>query len=282
MKKQKDDTFGAFKFEGRDVAFHMLREMGLSSKFKKSFTYVANHFPANTIVPDLEKLEWHKGKNYNWLKLVDGNLTLIFRHYGNHFTVYFKNKMELSKYGEEYADEYETKYGCLTFETDLEGMSNEEHDSYIEDRFKDINLYLPEIIKLIKKGNIHSIWNPYSLKLEKDKERPKHVKPKNVWNGSDDISSIDTFIFACEELFQRHFEIFAETEMLEKVKTIKEGDMFSSYKVTRVVSELKGDYYYNVGIEWINTNFKKEKGDWCDVYSLARYYYEYMFPTKEE
>mgnify|MGYP001576053608 CR=1 FL=1 len=100
MKKQKDDTFGAFKFEGRDVAFHMLREMGLSSKFKKSFTYVANHFPTNTIAPDLEKLEWYKGKNYHWLKLVDGNLTLLFRHYGNHFTIYFKNRMEMSKYGE--------------------------------------------------------------------------------------------------------------------------------------------------------------------------------------
>jgi hypothetical protein len=95
------------------------------------------------------------------------------------------------------------------------------------------------------------------------------------------------FIFACDELFQRYLEIFSETEMLEKIKTMKVGDKIGDdkypYEVVEIRTEVKDDYYHGVGLVLKQTNFTgKTEEKWDDVYSLTRWRYNEVFGIKEE
>ena len=72
-----------------------------------------------------------------------------------------------------------------------------------------------------------------------------------------------------------------ENDMIDKIKTIKVGDMLGAYKVTEVNTKVKDGYYHDAGLSLQNTNFKKEKSKWQDVYSLCMFYFRYVFPEKE-
>ena len=252
----------------------LLREMGLSDKFKKSFNYLLSKLPIQTIVDDLSKLKWDEGKSYDWAIIKKDNVHLVIRKYGTHFTVFFKNKYKITD-NELIDDYFHTKYGCFTFDTDRHKVEN--YDRYVDYNFLDINNHIDSLIELIAADKIYSLWNSYSFK------RPAHIDVKNVWNGGEDICSIDTFVFGCEELFGKYLELFAQTEMFEKVKTFKVGDRLSAYEITGVSTDLQlktyGDpYYHGVGLSMKNTNFPTEKESFKDVYCLSRHYYEYVFP----
>lgn len=264
-----------FSFEERDITRHMLYEMKLGYKFKDSFNYLLTKLPVQKLKADLRKLKWDEGKNYDWAIIKDGKVTIIFRQYRLHFTIFFKVD------GKENNDWY-NKYGCLSFHTDTKHLSDDVSDSYCDDNFRDMNKYIKPLIKELAGGSVHGLWNPLCFKADDEERRPDHIEAKNIWNGGDDdISSINDFIFCCDELFHKYLELFSQNEMLKKLKTIKVGDMLDAYKVTSVNTTVKDDYYHNAGLELQNTNFKDSKPSWCDVYSLTRYYFGYVFPEQK-
>lgn len=242
-----------FSFSERDLYFYLLHEMNLSRKFKQSFNYIISRLPIHKLKPLIE-LKWDEGKNYHWSIIEHDNIILIFRQYGYHFTIFFKNLN---------SSDYLGKYGCFFFD------NNQNSDV---DYFTELDKLLPSLIQLLKDGDIQSLWNNYSF------PRPDYIEFKNIWNGGDDLSSIDNFVFCCDELFDKYLELFAETDMLDKIKTIKVGDMISTYKVENVITESKDGYYHGVGLKWHNTNFPESGNIWNDVYSLTRYYINYLFP----
>lgn len=297
MQNDKDLNPEIFKFDKRDIDSYMLRTLNIRNKFKKSFIYLYDKISTKQkgayVIKDkmdLENLTWSEGKNYNWLALTDSIenplVNILIRHYGNHFTIFFKYKYKITD-NSELDDYFYTRTGVFTFETNLDNMSDKEHDSYIEDRFKDINVYLHKILESMKEDDIRSVWNSYSLSLEKDKPRPKHIICKNIWDGDETVDSIDLLIFAVEELFHKYLEIFSETDMLEKIKTMKVGDTFGSkeypYEVVEIRTEVKDDYYHNVGLVLKQTNFTgKTDEKWDDVYALTRWRYNEIFGIKEK
>ncbi len=253
-----------FSFDKGDITRHMMYELKLTCKFKDSFEYLCGKLPVQEVKP-LSEIKWDEGKNYDWAIINDGLVTLIIRHYQTHFTIFFKNENK--------ENEYRTRHGCFTFYSNTGKMEDWNSDMHNENNFIGLDACMKDLLKLILDGNIQCLWNPYSFK------RPEYVEVKNIWDGGDmDISSIDDFIYCCDELFSKHLEKFAETEMLDRLKTIKVDDMLGVYKVISVNTEIKDDYYHSAGLKLKNTNFKDSKEDWCDVYSLTRYYLYYVFP----
>lgn len=251
-----------FKFEERDVVSYMMHKLKLGSKFKESFNYIISKMPVKKL-GTLSKMKWDIGKNYDWIVIEEGMVTFIIRKYQTHFTIFIKVEAE---------EKWNSKFGCFMFHSDCEKMNDDTSDIYVENNFIDLDELLKPLFKFIADGNIHSLWNNYSFK------RPDHVSIKNIWNGGDDLSNINEFIFCCDELFSKYLELFAQTDMLEKIKTIKVGDILGGvYEVTQVSTDTNDGYFHNAGLKLKNLNFK-ESEIWCDVYSLTRYYLKYVFP----
>jgi hypothetical protein len=295
IMKEQDLNPEIFNFKKNEIERYMLRTMNISKKFKKSFAYVFDKLmPMNSKGKkalltnpklDLSKLTWSEGKSYYWIALTDNIknplVQLLIRRYGSHYTVFFKYKYKITD-NTELDDFLYTRFGVFTFFTNTDNMSDDEHDSCIDDRFKQINAYLPEIIKLMKEDNVHGLWNSYSLKLESEKQRPKYIEVKNIWDGDDSIGSIDDLIFAVEELFQKNLEIFATNDMIDKIKTMKVGDKVGRYEVLGITTEVKNDYYHAVGLTLNGSIGSGDKEKFTDVYSLTRWYYEGVFNIPEE
>ena len=275
-----------FDFDKRQVERYMMHELRLKEKFISGFNYVYKNLGTNLIPEDLSTLKWYEGKSYNWVSLVDNlekpTVKIVIRHYHQHFTIFFKNikedKYNIKDSEDEFNDLYSNRFGCIIMHTDTSKLSNKESDSYVDDNFQDINKYLPNMVKLIQDGRAHCVWNPLSLTSDTEKERPAHIDVRCIWDGGDDVSSIDKFIYACDELFQRYLEIFSETDMFEKIKTLKVGDICGSYEVVGINTKLKDDYYHDKGLDLKGTNGSSER--WQDVYSLTRYYLESIFSTR--
>lgn len=264
MRLSEYNLLDLFKFEERDIVNHMFYELKLNYKFQDAFNYVIGKLKVQKVKP-LEKIKWREGKNYHWAAVQHDNVTFLFRHYGQHFTIFFKVEDNKTKFDR-------TKYGCFTYHTNTDKLSEELQDKYCGNYFIDINESLIPLFELVGENGIHGLWNPLIF------IRPKHVDVKNVWDGGEyDISSINDFIFCCDELFSQYLELFAENEMFEKIQTINEGDMLGVYKVLKVNKKLKDGYYHGVGLTMTNTNFA-EKESWSDVYSLTRYYLHDVFP----
>lgn len=265
-----------FKFEKDTVTNYLIREVKLLSKIKKAFNYVANKLPNQAPTTDLETLNWLKGKSYNWCVIKKGDVTLIIRQYGTHFTIFTKlAKKDKHFDGEDELDYFEiNKYGCFIFHSDSTLLSDKESDALCDDRFLDLNKSISQIIELVSKDKTQ-FWNPYTL------ERPKHVIVESVYN-SENISSVDKIIFASEELFQLNLVLFSEIDVIDKIKEFKVGDNFGKdfhgdVTINKIKTEVVDDYYHAVGIETIDSNGKK---DFKDVYCLTRYYYENLFPKE--
>ncbi len=263
MEFNKKDIF---KFSARDITMHMYYDLKLCYKFESAFNYLLTKMPIQKLVKDLGKLKWEEGKNYDWAIVQKDNVIFIMRQYGNHFTIFTKIVSE---------ERYGTKFGCFTFNTDREKLPVGEYDSRCDNNFLDLNRYITSLFDFIGSGNIHSLWNNASLKRE------EYITIKNVWNGYEDFSSIDDFIFCIEELFSKYLELFAQTDMFEKIKTIKKGDMVGHYEVLSVSTKLENEYYHGVGLKLKGTN-GADSESFADVYSLARYYHDSIFPEEVE
>lgn len=274
INMRKFSPIEIFKFDKKDVVFELMYEKRMDSKFKQAFQYLLGRIKPQKFEGDLGKLVWDEGKNYHWISIEDGNVTLMFRKYQFHFTVYFRIT-ESHKFKDIEFDE--SKYGCFIFHSDRDKLTDEESDRRYDNNYLDINESLAGLINHLREHGSHLLWNDHSF------PRPKIVEIKNVWDGGKEhISSIDDFIFCCEELFEKYLEHFAMNETLEKIKTFKVGDMLDAYKITSMVTDVKDEYYHGVGLELQNTNFPDSKPSWADVYSLTRYYYEYVFGKEEK
>jgi len=255
-----------FNFDDTRFKDNLIYKDKLKQKIMHCFKYLENHLPVNKVTKEntfnFNKLKKSEGKNYDWFFLVNPNVKLLVRQYGNHFTLFAINQK---------AESYFNKLSVFTIHDDLDLLNDDDlHDSYIDNRFKTFETLLPKLFETIEKDRVNGIWNDYSF------ERPKHTKIKLSLVG-DSVSSLDEFIFACDEIFQTFLEKIAENDLLEKLKTLNVGDMFSTYKITDIRTEVKDDYYHAVGLSYVNTNFPNSKEEWSDVYSLTRYHYDEIY-----
>lgn len=248
-----------FSFEKRDITRYMLYDLHLGDKIKDSFKYLCDKLGVKDVPKDWTRVKWSEGKNYHWLILKRDNVTLAIRQYREHYTIFSKREKD--------GNEWRAKFGIFTFHTDRDKLPKEERDD--REHTEDIAKYIDQIFTLIAEDKLHGLWNSLMFKRE------KHIEVKLVWSGSeDDISDIDLFNFACEEIFQKFLEVFSENDMLEQVKKTKVGDKLGEYTVTEVRKTVKDNYYHGVGINW--KSGKEEK--WNDVYSLTRWHFANMFP----
>lgn len=253
-----------FEFSKSKVETFLSYEMNLFEKFKTSFNYIVSKLPNQSVPEHLNNLQWNEGKSYNWAVIKDDRLTLIIRKYRRHFTIYFKNIIKISD-DSEYDDIFYSKYGCFTFFTNVDKI--EDYENYEDDDFFDLNSKIAEIVNCLKKGKIHFLSSEFDPKTE------PQIEVKNIWNGGDNIVSIDDFIFCCEEMFSKHLELFSKNEMLEKIKTLNEGDFIDRYVITDISTEVKDNNYHGVGLM-----LKKDDDErFEDVFSLSRWYYDIIF-----
>ncbi len=255
-----------FSFESRDIVTHMMYNMKLGDKFKESFVYLQNKMEIQEF-NSLEKLKWDKGKSYDWAGTKKENVIFIIRKYRSHFTVFYKVEKK--------NDDYYASYGCFTYHTDKDKLPKELWDVYPDNDFIELNKSISDIFKLIADGLGGMLWNSASL------PRPKYVNIKTIWSGGvESVSSIDEFIYCCEEIFSRYLEIFSKTDMLEKIKEFKVGQILNNkYEIIDIRTDVKNEYYHGVGLTLKGTN-GRESEDWKDVYSLTRWYLDDVFKTK--
>jgi hypothetical protein len=256
-----------FKFEKRDVTNYMLYKLHLGSKIKDCFNYLGSKLGVQELPESLSDLKWSEGKNYDWAFFKKDNVTFGLRQYHEHFTIFTKR--------EKAEDDWNARYSIFTFHANTEKMNEFErakHErEYDEHHTIELQKYIGELIEMAKKNELHALWNDYSFK------RSKYIDVKCYWSGGDsDIEDIDGFNYACEEIFNKSLEVFAENDMHEAVKKVKIGDKLGEYTVTGVNKALKDGYYHNVGIKWKSD--KKE--EFNDVYRLTRWHFALLFPQR--
>jgi hypothetical protein len=276
-KEQLETLESIFSFDEKDFARDFFYRNKMKEKFIQAFNYVCGKLPVQKIPKDLEKLKWDKGKNYSWAIVEKDSLTLMIRQFGHHFTFFSRNRKKLEAKKElpdEFTDLYYSQWSCFTIYSNQEKMKDP--DMIVEDNFYDLNPLLPSLLDFLSEEGPHLLWNTYAFK------RPEWVEVKNAWNGGEDISSMDMVLFAFDELFNKYLELFAENDMIEKVKTFNVGDRLGAYEITKVGTKLKDNYYYNVGLSLKNTNFPDSEPSWADVYSLSRYYLDSVFQPEEK
>jgi hypothetical protein len=259
-------------FDGEEIKRYMQYEMKVMERNKESFRYTFNALKKlghvitiGTKPIDLNKGKWNEGKSYHWLA-VDGNdIRLIIRRYGEHFTIYTAH---IQKKEYKSSSWTETRMSGFTFYSDRNANTEKpEEDFYWMNHAFDLNNSLPQIIEMIRENQVHFVTNSAALKL------PKWVETKLILD-SETIYSIDRLIYACEELSNIHAQLFSETDMLEKIKSIEIGHIVDRKKVSKIVTEVKDNYYHAVGLE---VEDEKGKKDFHDVYRLTRHYMEYIF-----
>ena len=286
-----------FRFEKDDVVRHIVREMKAVKEFKGSFEYVFDklktlgHYIAgdNIIIPSQyeygDKI-WMERKNYPWLAIESKGVRMMIRAYQQHYTIYYNINEKLSveiEDGKNY-DYTEGKYGVFTFFTDSDLIDLDElreelgipDAKYPQDHLNelpayDLNKWINQLVDLAIE-RFGSMW----LVGDNDNKLPKRIKIKDVFDikgfmSDAHINKIDDFVFACEEIGQVHLELFAENEMVERLKELKVGDSFGNNKIAEIkLDTSNGTYYHGAGI-------KTDKGKWSDVYSLTHWYYDNLF-----
>lgn len=259
-----------FEFNENHIKNAVLGKNDLPKKLKKCF----NHFFENKRIPinklkkdnsfDFSKLKIREGKNYDWFFLTNDKVTILVRQYGTHFTFF----TSLKKEG---IESYFQKVNVFIIHVDRDKINDDSlSDRLCDDNFLFLKELLPSLIEILLEDNVHSLWNNYSFK------RPDYVEVQNVYNGGEDVSNLDMFLFACDEIFQTFLECYAENEMLEKIKTFKVGDTFGKdYTILAVKTEVKDDYYHAVGLKHSRVSFNgKVEEKWDDVYALTRWHYK--------
>jgi len=265
-----------FNFDKEILVRHIEHELKTIYKFKGPLDYVIKtltklrHSITITSLDkkiDLNKIKENEGKNYNWSTVTYKNVTLVIRRYRYHLTI-FTRVFKDGKYPK-------TVNGAFTFNTDMDKFGDkhdEMMDYYYDKPFTDLNVVIKDLLEKLSTGDgsVHWVWNDYSLK------RPEHVDIK-VSFAENSIYSLDDFSFCMEELSQIYLELFSENEMIKKLKEFNTGEKLNDrYKIGKIITEVKDDYYHAVGMELIDT-MNKNENRFQDVYSLARYYFEDVF-----
>lgn len=263
------DIYLPSNFEKSSIESYLMYDLNVKSKFRNSLNYVLSKMHVHHLIDDLEELPWEEGKNYRWVAIISGELKMLIRAYRTHFTFFVKLRVKMTG-DEEEEDFFYTKYGCFEFFSKTEDLKNS--DEYVENNCLDLNSLILPLIDVITNRGLYWVSNSASL------FRLKHIEIRNIWDGGDNITSIDKFIFAMEELDEKHLEKFAKHETLEHLKTYNVGDKLGKYPITRIQTEVKNNYYHAVGLE-IEKNGQK-----CfeDIFSLTRWYCEDFFKTKKD
>lgn len=247
------------KFDKRLITDYLNYKLKSVNHFHNSFDYLITKLPKNNL-KDLSECEWYETKNYDFCLIVDKEITVIIRQYQRHFTLFFQMTKDKKSYNDK-------EYGIITFFANTDLMKE---DEWTEDNYKELNAALPKMFAVVKEESFWLLSNSISLPVE------KYVEIKLVLDGNE-IHDIDAYIFALEEMFRLHSQIFCETEMVAKLNDFKIGDNFAGGIITNIRTEDfyygKEPYYHGIGIE-----FKKDgKEEFKDVYSLARWYYDDIF-----
>ena len=252
-----------FKFSENNIKRDILYENKLSEKI----THCFNHLLTNKRIPinelkndntfDFNKLKISEGKNYDWFFLNNDKIIILIRQYQQHFTFFTKAK-----------DYYEDRVNNFIIHFNREKITDDKlSDHFCDNPFLGLSVLLPGLIKLLVDNNVHSLWNNLSF------IRPDYVDVKNVYNGGDDVSDLDSLLFACDELFNKYLECYAENEMIDKLKSFHVGDKFGKvYTIKEIKTDIKDEYYHNIGINFIQDGSTEIK--WHDVYALTMWYYD--------
>lgn len=284
MSKQETKIPEIFNFDKNEIERVIQYELKVMSRLENSFDFVydklvkakqhRNVSYAKKV--NLNSIKKNEGKNYDWLAITCGNVQLIIRTYGTHFTIYCKlsEKRQLTS-SRKYTN---VKYGAFIFHVNQDKMDVEtlEHiqDRCYDEPFNELNKVFMNMIKKIKEGHMQSLWNSVGF------VRPDYCDV-NIIYYSESIYSIDKLVFCCEEMSNMHVSLFAENEMLEKLKTIghRVGEKFD-YRST--ITEIKTEfpeqysdpYYHGVGIKTIDD---RDYERIHDVYCLTQYHLDFVF-----
>lgn len=245
-------------------------QFGLSKNIKKAFKYLEGKLETNKITKTFRDLKFREGKNYDWYLFKDDDVSVLVRKYGGHSTVYTYYRPKPSDENYYLRDQLTV----FTMHNDRSKMTDTEADNDY-DSFTLLSS-LKQLIELTKKGEGHTIWNSHCWTV------PEYTEVKIAFNDRTSYQ-IDTMIFAYSEISSVLLEVFAETDVLDKVKTLNVGDKFGSvYEIVETRAEIKDEYYHNVGIrikriDEFGMKYEKES-KWNDVYSLGRWHYDEMFP----
>lgn len=268
---------GTFKFDKDCIKRHIRYDLKLFSKMREPIAYVIDMLEKKghslTIKSldkfSLNKVEEKEGKNYHWSVIKYNNISLLIRRYGQHLTIFSKVERTDRDYDK-------IQISAFTFHSDRDKFPDKNHDKMMDERyskpFMDLQVCFPKLMELLSDDyGAQSLWNDHSF------PRPEFVEVKEAFCNTE-ISSIDLFVFCMEELDQIHLTLFAENDMVEKLKEFKAGDVLNErYTIKRVASDVNDDYYHSTGL---TLKEKGSKGDkWEDVYSLTRWFYEDIFKT---
>lgn len=255
-----------FGFGEDDSKRQIMREMKLLKKIKTSFTYLEKALSSQEFTGDLNNMSWSEGKSYDWINIKKDDVTMLIRRYQSHFTIFFKHdKLIMDNWRE-------SRYSIITFNTDRDMLSDRDSDARFDNWAMDLNEYMNGLIEVAEKGDIQSLWNDYSYKRE------KYIKIKNVLDH-EHCSSMDNLLFACDELFQKHLEVFSETDVVKHLESFRVGEFFKKdfhgdVIIDYIKTEVKNDYYHDIGLGLVNSKGEKK---FEDVYSLSRWMLENLF-----
>lgn len=253
MCNLKPRNMNVYKYEKYKLEELMRKEI---YKMKDAFDFIVQKLGVQKKTK-LSKMKWMEGKSYDYAVLQDDNVTLLIRHYRDHFTFwgYVKSKEK---------DDFQSEFFMFTYHTDRDKlMTDDEKDARCDNNFMDIDLSIASFIKVIKEGHAHLVWNSAACVI------PKWVEVKIGFVHSS-IHSFDLAIFGCEELSTLQSQLFAENEMWKLIKQIKPGYKIGREVVKSVNTELpkqySDPYYHGLGITF-------EKGSHMqDVYSLTMFF----------
>lgn len=274
-----------FKFEKEYITRYIQYELKTLSKFKEPLKYIIRQMERhkNCLVIksldniNLNKIKESEGKNYYWSVFKYKNITLVVRRYKQHLTIFTMVESN-EKIDDDTLEKPRTDYGAFTLNTDFEkiDISNRDQisDNYYDNPFTDLNVIVKDLFNLLidRDSGVHWVWNSVALK------RPDHINIKLIFDNNS-ISSIDDFGFCMEELENKYQELFAENTMVQKLKELNVGEILDDrYKIGKINTILKNNYYHDIGLEMINILDKSKRFN--DVYSLTRWYFEEVFKEK--
>lgn len=276
---------GMFKFDKRQVVDYIQHELRTISKFREPFKFITKTLTdlghSITIESlediDLNQIKEQEGKNYHWSVIKHDKGEILIRRYRHHLTIYTKtDKSREVGEGDKKRMYHDTEYGAFTFNVNFERFGDKHDqmmDEYYDAPFTALNSIIKDLITLLVERGVHWVWNSVSL------EREDHIEIELIFE-SNSISSLDKFCFCMEEIDQIYLTLFSENILIKKLESFKEraGEYVSKrYKIGEVITEVKDEYYHAAGITFLDA-MNDDKEEWHDVYSLASYRYEEVFP----
>lgn len=237
-------------FDNHTLESFINYKCNLPEKLKESFDFVVNKLGAQK-VKKISKLKWNEGKNYDWAVLKNDSVVMLIRKYRTHFTVFSEFTA---------SEKYKNNFSIFTYDTNEKLLSDEESDERCDNNYIDIDSSIDSMLKIIKEGHSHLLWNSSAVHI------PKHVEIK-IGIIDNSIHSFDLLVFATEELANIQTQLYAENEMWDMLKKLKVGDLVgkSKSKIKSISIDLEDNYYHGLGLYFEGDSFK-------DVYCLTMYY----------